>query len=94
MENKGNQSITDFATEIEQLKNWKESQIALWGPVIDYVQNNPPAKLKLGQSISEYILNILKHENEKPFKAFLITKKVDGPTMNPFTQQFSILKMN
>lgn len=44
--------------ENEQLKLWKESEIRLWGPLLDYMQKNP--FLKPGDSISQKSLEFLK----------------------------------
>lgn len=54
--------------EISRLKDWKESEMAIWMPVINYCQDHKNAErlgFKLGVSISERIIEILKLYNIK-----------------------------
>lgn len=47
--------------ERDTAEAWKESQMKLWGPVIDYCQENgEKLGIKLGESISDYVLKLLK----------------------------------
>lgn len=46
--------------EIKALKKWKKESIAIWWPILDYVQDKQPLDLKLGESISAWVLNKLK----------------------------------
>lgn len=52
----------DLQKENEELKYWKESEIKLWLPVIEYMQKNP--LLKPGDSISTQTLKFLKAYTE------------------------------
>lgn len=45
---------------VKELEAWKESDMKVWGPVIDFAQGNNLPGLKLGGSISEYVLQLLK----------------------------------
>jgi len=52
--------------EIDELKTWKQSQIETWLPIIEFCQDNAEKLgLKVGDSISEFILNKLKNHNNE-----------------------------
>jgi tRNA/tmRNA/rRNA uracil-C5-methylase (TrmA/RlmC/RlmD family) len=56
------QELAAKEEESRKLKEWKESEIQVWGPVIDYCQkNHERLGIKLGTSISAFILRCLKH---------------------------------
>lgn len=49
--------------EIKELKAWKESEIMIWSPILDFMhKHGDEMGLKLGESISEFILEGLKKE--------------------------------
>lgn len=57
--------VSELQNEIKELKYWKESEMKLWGPIIDYAQTHQSELgLKLGESISEKILRFLKDRTE------------------------------
>jgi hypothetical protein len=44
--------------KIRELEDWKDQELAVWGPVIDYFHHHGECHgLKLGQSISKFIIN-------------------------------------
>lgn len=46
------------ADKWKELEDWKKSQLAVWGPVIDYFQEHGERHgLQLGQSISKFIFD-------------------------------------
>lgn len=54
--------------ELEELRQWKKEQMEVWMPVIDYCQNNKIPGLKVGQSISEFVLHLLRNRNSSPIQ--------------------------
>jgi hypothetical protein len=54
--------IKELEKENEQLKYWKESEIKVWSEVLDYMHKRKD--LKLGASISDYVLKFLKERDE------------------------------
>lgn len=52
--------------ENERLKAWKQSEIKLWRPIIEYMQSNGHLfGMKLGESISDKVLEVLKANSLK-----------------------------
>ncbi|HZI24823.1 MAG TPA: hypothetical protein VFD46_07095, partial [Chryseolinea sp.] len=46
----------------EELRYWKESEIKLWGPILDFMQRDKT--MKLGESISEEVLRRISLYND------------------------------
>lgn len=58
---KAKEMAMDQIARIKDLEAWKESMMQLWSPVIDYCQENgDKLGIKLGHSIPEFVLNMLK----------------------------------
>ena len=52
--------------ENERLKAWKQSEIQIWRPIIEYMQlNGHLFGMKLGESISDKVLEVLKANSLK-----------------------------
>jgi hypothetical protein len=66
-----NDKVVALQDDIEELKKWKQSEIQLWLPILEYMHKHP--ELKLGCSIPEYVLKFLKERDEvrKSLKALL-----------------------
>lgn len=54
-----------LAKQTDDLGAWKKSMLKLWGPVIDFAQEKQLPGLRLGESISDYVLELLKREHQK-----------------------------
>lgn len=54
--------MAEIENENQKLKYWKESEIKLWLPVIEYMQKH--SELKLGESIVKRALDFLKERDQ------------------------------
>lgn len=51
--------------KVQSLERWKKEEMEVWGPVLDYMQDGGSGKRgPIGSSISELVLQILKHHYE------------------------------
>lgn len=58
--------LAEANARIKELEQWKEEELLVWDPVLDYAQENSERLgIRIGQSISTGILNILKAYNTK-----------------------------
>lgn len=58
---KGGSEVKEFKREIEDLAHWKKAMLELWNPIIEYVHaNRERFGLKVGDSVSEFVLKQLK----------------------------------
>jgi len=52
--------LTAAHKRIDELEAWKESEMKVWGPVIEYAQENRDALgIRLGSSISSFVLTLM-----------------------------------
>lgn len=72
------------AKEIAELQHWKESEMKLWGPVLDYMQANYRLfGMRLGESISDKVLEILKDYSQQAARIQELQKVIDEkPQLN------------
>lgn len=59
---------------IKELEQWQQEELIVWGPVLDYCQDDNNTKrlgIGLGQSISTRVLEILKEYNQTDLRATL-----------------------
>jgi hypothetical protein len=48
-----------YKQQIESLERWKKEELEVWGPVLEFMRTTP-TDIKLGESISKKVLEILK----------------------------------
>lgn len=92
---KKDQKVSEQEKEIDELKAWKKSEMKLWGPLIEYAQTHQSELgLKLGESISDKILQFLKDRTEirKALKSITLSMKAhpDCTEGNEFADMVSI----
>jgi hypothetical protein len=60
---KGPTALSMLSARIKDLEQWQQEELIVWGPILDYCQDDKNAKrlgIVLGQSISTRVLEILK----------------------------------